>query len=87
MKFPVVQILNLPEMKVLDYQEIEGMRTVITIEKSVNYSTCPWCRQITHSIHQNHWRIIHDLSWSEKIVLLEDVLKVLCSVAKRFRSP
>jgi transposase len=40
MKFPVAPILNLPEMKVLDYQEIEGMRTVRTIEKSVNDSTC-----------------------------------------------
>jgi transposase len=46
MKFPVDQILNLPEMKVLDCQEIEGMGIVITIEKSVNYSTCPSCEQI-----------------------------------------
>ncbi|MEH2048352.1 ISL3 family transposase [Nostoc sp.] len=71
MKFPVDQILNLPEMKVLDCQEIEGMGIVITIEKSVNYSTCPSCRKITHSIHQNHWRMIHDLSWSERTVLLK----------------
>ena len=71
MKFPVEQILNLPEMKVLDCQEIEGMGIVITIEKSVNYSTCPSCEQITHSIHQNHWRMIHDLSWSERTVLLK----------------
>ncbi|MBE9034673.1 ISL3 family transposase [aff. Roholtiella sp. LEGE 12411] len=71
MKFPVDQILNLPEMKVLDCQEIEGMGIVITIEKSVNYSTCPSCEQITHSIHQNHWRMIHDLSWSERTVLLK----------------
>ncbi|MHC5862894.1 transposase family protein, partial [Nostoc sp.] len=71
MKFPVDQILNLPEMKVLDCQEIEGMGIVITIEKSVNYSTCPSCKQITHSIHQNHWRMIHDLSWSQRTVLLK----------------
>ncbi|MHC5917495.1 MAG: transposase family protein, partial [Nostoc sp.] len=71
MKFPVDQILNLPEMKVLDCQEIEGMGIVITIEKSVNYSTCPSCEQMTHSIHQNHWRMIHDLSWSERTVLLK----------------
>jgi transposase len=71
MKFPVDQILNLPEMKVLDCQEIEGMGIVITIEKSVNYSTCPSCEQTTHSIHQNHWRMIHDLSWSERTVLLK----------------
>ncbi|MFW9258702.1 ISL3 family transposase [Nostoc sp. CALU 546] len=71
MKFPVDQILNLPEMKVLDFEEIEGEGIIITIEKAVNYSACPSCKQITHSIHQNHWRMIHDLSWSEKRVLLK----------------
>lgn len=71
MKFPVEQILNLPDMKVLDFQEIEGEEIIITIEKSVNYSTCPDCGKITHSIHQNHWRMIHDLPWSKKPVLLK----------------
>jgi transposase len=71
MKFPVDQILNLPEMKVLDFEEIEGEGIIITIEKAVNYSACPSCKQITHSIHQSHWRMIHDLSWSEKRVLLK----------------
>jgi len=71
MKFPVEQILNLPEMKVLDCQEIEGIGIVITIEKYVNYSACPSCRQKTRSVHQNHWRMIHDLSWSEQTVLLK----------------
>lgn len=71
MKFPVEQILNLPDMKVLDFQEIEGKEIIITIEKSVNYSTCPSCGKITHSIHQNHWRMIHDLPWSKKPVLLK----------------
>ncbi len=71
MKIPVEQILNLPDMKVLDWQEIEGMGILVTIEKSVNSSNCPLCQQITRGIHQNHWRIIHDLSWSEKTVLLK----------------
>lgn len=78
MKFLVVQILNLPEMKVLDClrvasrrEEIEGMGIVIAIKKSVNYFTCPSCRQITHSIYQNHWRMIHDLCWSERTVILK----------------
>lgn len=71
MKFTVEQILNLPDMKVLDFQEIEGEEIIITIEKSVNYSICPSCRQITQSIHQNHWRMIHDLPWSKKPVLLK----------------
>ncbi len=71
MKFTVEQILNLPDMKVLDFQEIEGEEIIITIEKSFNYSTCPFCGQITQSIHQNHWRMIHDLPWSKKPVLLK----------------
>lgn len=71
MKFPVEQILNLPDMKVLDFQEIEGEEIIITIEKGVNYSACPYCGKITHSIHQNHWRMIHDLPWSKKPVLLK----------------
>ena len=71
MKFSVDQILNLPDMKVLDFQEIEGGEIIITIEKAVKHSTCPDCGQTTHSIHQNHWRMIHDLSWSEKPVLLK----------------
>jgi len=71
MKVPVEEILNLPDMKVLDCQEVEGIGIVITIEKSINYCSCPNCGKITHSVHQNHWRMIHDLSWSEKTVLLK----------------
>ena len=71
MKFNVEEILNLPDMKVLDCQDIEGIGIVITIEKSVNYCSCPTCGRITQSIHQNHWRTIHDLPWSEKTVLLK----------------
>lgn len=71
MKFPVEQILNLAEMKVLDCQEVEGAGIIITIEKAVNHCTCPNCGHISQSIHQNHWRMIHDLPWSEKPVLLK----------------
>ena len=71
MKFPVKEILNLSDMKVLDFQEIEGIGIVMTIEKSLNYCSCPSCGRIAPSIHQNHWRTIHDLPWSEKTVLLK----------------
>jgi hypothetical protein len=30
MKIPVVQILNLPEVKILDFQEVEEMGVIIT---------------------------------------------------------
>lgn len=36
MKFPVEQILNLPDMEVLDFQELVGEEIIITIEKGVN---------------------------------------------------
>jgi transposase len=71
MKFPVEQILNLPETKVLDCQEVEGAGIIITIEKAVNHCSCPNCGNVTQSIHQDHWRMIHDLPWSEKPVLLK----------------
>jgi transposase len=75
MKFLVEEILNLPDMKVLDCQEIEDIGIIITIEKFVNSCSCPSCGKITPSIHQNHGRTIHDLPWSEKTVLLKNTLK------------
>ena len=71
MKFAVEEILHLSAMKVLDCQDIEGMGIVITIEKCFNYCSCPSCGKITHSIHQNHWRMIHDLPWGTQPVLLK----------------
>jgi len=49
MKFPVEEILHLPDMKVLDSQDVEGIGIgiVITIEKSVNYCSCSNCGKIT----------------------------------------
>jgi hypothetical protein len=37
MKFNVDQILDLPEIKVLNFQEVEEIGIIITIEKNVNY--------------------------------------------------
>ena len=71
MRFPVEQILNLPGMKVLSCQEIDGLGLIIEIEAKVKYCNCTKCGQISRSIHQNHWRIIQDLPWSGKPVLLK----------------
>ena len=71
MRFPVEQILAFPGMKVLSCQEIEGLGIIIEIEAEVKYCNCPICGQTTRSIHQNHWRIIQDLPWSNKTVLLK----------------
>ena len=70
MKFPVEQILNLPGMKVLNCQEIEGLGFIVEIEADCSCCTCPSCCQVSRSIHQNHLRIIQDLPWSTSPVLL-----------------
>ena len=71
MKFAVEEILHLSAMKVLDCQDIEGMGIVITIEKCLHDCNCPNWGKNTHSIHQNHWQIIHDLPWGKQPVLLK----------------
>jgi len=71
MKFSVEQILDLPDMKILGCQKVEGMGLVIEIEADVNFSTCDSCGQVSRNIHQNHWRIIQDLSWGVLPVLLK----------------
>lgn len=71
MRFSLEQILNLPGTKVLSCQSIDGLGLIVEIEADVKSCTCPFCRRITHSIHQNHWRMIQDLPWSTKTVLLK----------------
>ena len=70
MRFPVEQILDLPGMKVLGCQEIEGLGLIIEIEAAVNYCTCHKCGRVSRTIHQNHWRTVKDIPWNTKQVLL-----------------
>ncbi len=37
------QIIKLPELKVIDYQFIEGFGVVLTVEKVQKKSCCPRC--------------------------------------------
>ena len=71
MNFPLETILNLPGMKVLGCQEIEGTGLTIEIEANVKYCNCQKSGHISRSIHQKHWRIIQDLPWSGKLFLLK----------------
>jgi transposase len=70
MKFSVEQILNLPSIKVLGCQEIEGLGLIVEIQASSKYYTCPRCGKASYSVHQNHWRNIKDLPWSNQPVIL-----------------
>ncbi|MCC5620850.1 ISL3 family transposase [Nostoc sp. CHAB 5715] len=70
MKFSVEQILNLPGIKVLNCQDIEGLGLIIEIQADSKSSKCPRCGKASHSIHQNHWRNIKDLPWSNQQVIL-----------------
>jgi transposase len=70
MKFSVEQILNLPGIKVLNCQDIEGLGLIIEIQADSKSSKCPRCGKTSHSIHQHHWRNIKDLPWSNQQVIL-----------------
>lgn len=70
MKFSIEQILNLPGIKVLNCQDIEGLGLIIEIQADSKSSKCPRCSKASHSIHQNHWRNIKDLPWSNQQVIL-----------------
>ena len=70
MKFSIKQILNLPGIKVLNCQEIEGLGLIIEIQADSKYCICPRCGKASDSIHQNHWRNIKDLPWSNQQVIL-----------------
>lgn len=70
MKFSIEQILNLPGIKVLNCQDIEGLGLIIEIQADSKSSKCPRCSKASHSIHQNHWRNIKDLPGSNQQVIL-----------------
>ena len=70
MTLAIEKILNIPGVKVLNCQEFEGIGIIIEIEAETNSCRCPKCGTLSQSIHQNHWRIVQDLPWSGKTVLL-----------------
>jgi len=70
MKFSVEQILNLPGIKVLSCQDIQGLGLIIEIQSDSKSCICPKCGKDSYSIHQNHWRNIKDLPWSNQQVIL-----------------
>ena len=43
----------------------------IEVEMKEVSATCPRCGNISHNLHQNHWHLIRDLSFSNKDVFLK----------------
>jgi len=54
MKLTVEQILNLPEMKILNSDEIEGLGLVIEIQRDSECAKCQKCGEFSYSKHQDH---------------------------------
>ena len=65
------QIIKLPELKVKDYQFIEGFGVVLTVEKVEKKSGCPRCGKKSDRLHQNHEYLVRDLPISEHQVYLK----------------
>ena len=65
------QIIKFPEVKVKDYQFIDGFGLVLILEKIEKKSTCPRCEKKSDSLHQNHEDLVRDLSMMEHDVFLK----------------
>ena len=48
------QIIKLPELKVKNYQFIEGFGVVLTVENIEKKARCPRCGKKSERLHQNH---------------------------------
>lgn len=61
----LTQLLGLDGIDVEDYQD-EGHRLILEVEAHSESATCPWCREISHHLHQNHGHLVRDLNISER---------------------
>lgn len=65
----LTQLLNFQGMTVEDYRDL-GDELVLEVEKSQDCAICPRCHQTSDQVHQNHFRLVRDLSWSNRPVWL-----------------
>ncbi len=65
------QIIKLPELKVKDYQFIEGFGVVLTVENIDQKARCPRCEKKSDRLHQNHEYLVRDLPQAEHQVYLK----------------
>ena len=66
----LTQLLNLEGVAVEDYRDL-GEQIVLEVEVVFDWAICPRCNQTSHNVHQNHFHLVHDLSISNRQVLLK----------------
>ena len=67
----MTNILRLEGFTVIDYQLIEGMGIVLSLEKVHKQATCIYCGSVTRKLHQNNELTVRDLPWGEEDVYLK----------------
>ena len=78
------RIIKLPELKVKDYQFIDGFGLVLAVKSIEKKATCPRCGQTSDRLHQNHERLVRDLPHAEHDVYLKVNRRQLkCSHCKK----
>lgn len=70
MQLLLTQILNLEGVTVEDYRDL-GEEIILKVEAVKDCAICPRCGQISHNVHQSHFHLAHDLSISNRRVLLK----------------
>lgn len=66
----LTQILNLDGVSVEDYRDL-GEQLVLEVEADKDWAICPRCEQMSRNVHQSHFHLAHDLSISNRQVLLK----------------
>ena len=67
----MTKLLNLPDLKVIDYRIIEGIGIILSLKNTKKEVVCPNCGKTTDLLHQNNFQTIRDLSFGEQEVYLK----------------
>ena len=67
----LTEILNLPELKVISYQQFSDIGIFLKTQSISDEKICPRCGTPSHRLHQNHRHVVKDLPWGNSPVFLE----------------
>jgi transposase len=70
MKLLLAELLNLDDIEVTDYHNLDT-EIIIEVEMKDVFATCPHFGHVSHSHHQNHGHLIRDFPISNKDVFLK----------------